>query len=30
MQNNFFDPDEFPFNDEEYVDIVFYADGYMQ
>ena len=22
MQNNFFDPDDFPFNDEDYVDIV--------
>jgi hypothetical protein len=30
MQNNFFDPDEFPFNTGEYVDLVLYADGYMQ
>lgn len=31
MQNNFFDiKTEFPFNDENYVDLVFYADGYMQ
>ena len=30
MQTNFFDLTELPFNKEEYVDIVFYADGYMQ